>query len=249
MKHTESIERLSAFLDGELDDDARSAVEAHLADCAACREAEADLRRIVTAAREMPPAPPREDLWPAIAARLGDAAETLGTATPRTAKTGTAASIAGAGLGNPDPAWWRRRLVLSWPQALGAAAAVVAVAVAGAFWVARGPLPAADPELGLAAHSESLAASSDATFLALAGEVRMLRERLVVEDDRLDPETVRVLNKNLRLIEDAIAQSRAALASDPGSAEETGRFVASLSGKLELLRQATDVALARANGG
>lgn len=239
MKHTDIIERLSAYLDGELDGDARQALEAHLEECGACRQVEADMRRIVTAAREMPPAPPRQDLWPAVAARLGD----TGGAPTRPA------GASGAGLGSPDAAWWRRRLVLSWPQALGAAAAVVAVALAGAYWVARGPAPSADADAALAARSESLAASSDVAFLALAEEVGALRGRLELEDDRLDPETVRVLNKNLRLIEDAIAQSRAALASDPGSAEETGRFVASLSGKLELLRQATDVALAQANGG
>jgi anti-sigma factor RsiW len=231
MKHPDIIERLSALLDGELDAESAQDVENHLAACAECRDAAEDLNRILTAAREMPPAPPRQDLWPAIAARLDHPAE------------------ATVELGSSDASWWRRRLVLSWPQALGAAAAVAAVTVATAFWVTRGPETSGTTQAHLAAQTESLAASSDAAYGALADEVQVLHERLDAESGRLDPETVRVLTKNLRLIDDAIAQSRAALASDPASADETGRFVASLSGKLELLRQATDVALAQANGG
>ena len=242
MKHPDTIERLSALLDGELDAKTRREVEEHLAACAECRGAADDLGRIRAAAREMPPAPPSHDLWPAIAARLGESEQAA-------APAGGVSVTPAAELGSSDPSWWRRRLVLSWPQALGAAAAVALVTVATAFWVTRGPEPAGTTQAQFAAQTESLAASSDAAYRALSDEVQVLHERLEAESGRLDPETVRVLNKNLRLIDEAIAQSRAALASDPGSADETGRFVASLSGKLELLRQATDVALAQANGG
>jgi hypothetical protein len=75
-----------------------------------------------------------------------------------------------------------------------------------------------------------------------------LKLRLERDGDRLDPETVRILRKNLRLIEQALRESRAALASDPTRAEGSSRFAASLSGKVELLRQAADAALLQADG-
>ena len=235
MRHTDFMERLSALLDGELDVEARSEVEAHLTACADCREVANDLQELVAAAGEMAPVPPREDLWPALAARLG---ETLG-----------AARVMPSLAARPDRSFWRRRLTLSWPQAAGIAASVAAVAIAAAAWWARGPLPDSPPDARSAARTESLLASSDAAYLALSHEVQTLRTRLQDPSGRLDAETVRVLEKNLRLIEQAIAQSRSALASDPGYVDRSNRFVTSLSGKLELLRQATDVALAQANGG
>ena len=235
MKDEPYIDRLSEYFDGGLDALAKRELEAHLAGCAECRAVAEDFRRLTAAARELPPAPPSQDLWPAIAARLADEAGGDRPAVPT--------------LGHPNASWWRRRLVLSWPQATAAAAAVAAVTLAGAWWMARSPLPASPTGTLLSAHSESLAANSDAAYLTLASEVQTLRGRLDDESGRLDPETVRVLHKNLRLIDDAITQSRSALASDPAYADETGRFVASISGKLELLRQATDVALAQANGG
>jgi hypothetical protein len=51
-------DRLSAYLDGELDAAARAAVDAHLRDCAACRQELEDLAMVDSAARALPvPAP------------------------------------------------------------------------------------------------------------------------------------------------------------------------------------------------
>lgn len=60
------LERLSEFLDEDLDPSAQAACAAHLASCAECRELLADLRRVRDAARSLPTRPPSRDLWPGI---------------------------------------------------------------------------------------------------------------------------------------------------------------------------------------
>src|SRR5437899_2922027 len=64
-------DRLSEYLDGELTSPERTAFEAHLASCDACRTTLDELRRVVTNARALDDRPPAADLWPAVAARLG----------------------------------------------------------------------------------------------------------------------------------------------------------------------------------
>ncbi|HUP00446.1 MAG TPA: zf-HC2 domain-containing protein [Gemmatimonadota bacterium] len=63
-------ERLSAYLDGELNAAERQALETHLAHCAECAGVLADLERIVAEARGLEDRLPEEDLWPEIARRL-----------------------------------------------------------------------------------------------------------------------------------------------------------------------------------
>lgn len=49
------IDRIYAYLDGELSTREQAELEAHIARCPACREAVEDRRRLQTAAREIPP--------------------------------------------------------------------------------------------------------------------------------------------------------------------------------------------------
>ena len=65
---------------------------------------------------------------------------------------------------------------------------------------------------------------------------------LAVERERLRPETVALLERNLAVIDTAIAESRAALARDPASAELRRFFAAAARQKVELLRWAARVA-------
>src|SRR5712691_12042701 len=67
----EWTDRLSEYLDGELTSPERTAFEAHLASCDACRTTLDELRRVVTNARALDDRPPAADLWPAVAARIG----------------------------------------------------------------------------------------------------------------------------------------------------------------------------------
>ena len=57
--------------------------------------------------------------------------------------------------------------------------------------------------------------------------------------DALSPETLRLIEENLRLIDVALEQSRAALSADPGNSTARALAVAVLEKKLDLLRSAT----------
>ena len=52
-RHEHWIDELSDYMDGDLVDEDRAALEAHLAECGDCRDALADLRELVAAAREL----------------------------------------------------------------------------------------------------------------------------------------------------------------------------------------------------
>ncbi|HET6341434.1 MAG TPA: zf-HC2 domain-containing protein, partial [Gemmatimonadota bacterium] len=65
-----ATERLSAYLDGDLDAPDREAVERHLAVCGECAALLEDLDRLARAAGELEDREPAADLWPGIARRL-----------------------------------------------------------------------------------------------------------------------------------------------------------------------------------
>src|SRR5262245_53337108 len=113
-------ERLSEYLDGDLGDRDRIAIEAHLADCAPCREALEEMRAVVDRAHALEATGPDHDLWPAIAARI--------EASSRPAPARRTAP------------WWGWRLSLTLPQASLAAVALVAI-TAGAMWWTVGRAP------------------------------------------------------------------------------------------------------------
>lgn len=72
------IERLSPWIDGELEADEARALERHVEECAACGAALAQLRELRQRARELPDRAPERDLWPALAARLEPAVRRRG---------------------------------------------------------------------------------------------------------------------------------------------------------------------------
>jgi hypothetical protein len=109
--HDEWNDRLSEYLDGELEPRDRAALETHLAGCEPCRADLADLRAVVSRARSVPDRAPGADLWPGVAARIGTAAASR-------------------------PALARRRFAFTLPQLVAASLALI-VASGGMVWVAR----------------------------------------------------------------------------------------------------------------
>jgi hypothetical protein len=61
---------------------------------------------------------------------------------------------------------------------------------------------------------------------------------------RLSPETVRVLERNLKTIDTAISEARSALAADPGNVYLNDHLARTMRKKLDLLRQANAIAAA-----
>jgi predicted anti-sigma-YlaC factor YlaD len=71
MTCSEVDERLDDYLDGTLAEGEFQELELHLASCAACRDAEQKLRRLLAQASALPrEQTPARDLWPEIAERL-----------------------------------------------------------------------------------------------------------------------------------------------------------------------------------
>ena len=130
-------ERLSEYLDGELPEPEHLEIEAHLATCESCRDTLAGLSTVVERARTAPVIAPEQDLWPAIAARIG-AAEAEAPAVVPTAPGPAARRIRAA-----RPSWFGWRFTLTLPQAAAMAAALMVIAGAS-VWMAltRGLIPA-----------------------------------------------------------------------------------------------------------
>lgn len=229
---THPLAVLSDYLDGDLDATARAGIDAHLADCAACRAVVADLTEMRAAAgawREAEP-PPADDLWPGIAARLQG---------PREVAPGAPVLRA-----VPRLAWYQRRWSVGVPE-LAVAAALIAALGGTLLWprltppapVATGPVPvvAEADEFDIGAAQVTPVNFADAQYDAAVVDL----ERVLLEQrDRLDPRTVIVLERNLRIIDDAIGEARQALATDPANALLNAHLAGARQRKLDLLRRA-----------
>lgn len=223
-------DRLSDYLDDELSEAERRALETHLRSCAACAATLDELRRVVVRASalagEDAAAPsPGEDLWLGIAERIQPR--------PRAIPIGRAA---GSG---------RRRATFSMAQ-LAAACLVAAVLSGAAVWFAGSAGPRQSGELipGSASTegpAEPAAASHPAASTAA---VEDLRRALASGRDDLDPETVRTLEESLMVIEIAIREARRALDADPRNPYVRAHLDETMRRKVELLHRATMLASA-----
>lgn len=225
-------DHLSALLDDELDPAVRAGVEAHLRGCEACAADLAGLRLVVAEARAAAgrDAPPPRDLWSGIHARI---------ASPGTASFADAAARR---LPPRRTTLSARRIALTVPQLAAAAVLLMALAAAAA-WVLRGGAPAGGADAVIHAEIEPTPAAdavrpvnfADAQYDAAVADLeRALDERR----NDLHPRTVEILERNLKLIDAAIAQARQALEEDPANAYLNRHLVESRRRKLELLRRA-----------
>jgi anti-sigma factor RsiW len=223
--HEEWTDRLSDYLDGELEAADEAAVEAHLRECPECNAVLNDLKRVVARAQALDVRPPERDLWPGVSARIDR-------------------------LAPP------RRISFTLPQL--AAAAAVLIAISGTLAVklterqgppavAQGPAPT--PE-SAASQQTPDAAAVDAPFVervSLAdaqydAAVTDLEKALKNGRGRLDKATIDIVEHNLQIIDQAIAQARDALAADPANGYLSGHLVEARRRKLDLLRRAAALA-------
>jgi anti-sigma factor RsiW len=236
--HEEWTDQLSEYLDDELDAAGREAVEQHLRGCADCRAVLNDLKRVVAQAQTMPPRPLRADLWDGVAAGITES---------RQARVTPFASRPAA------------RFTFTAPQ-LAAAAVVLMAVSAGVAWrianrpgprvqstVAVGVAPAvsgADVTAGPVASERDTAAGASIVQVAYAdaqydAAVADLEKALKLGRGRLDASTIAIVEHNLQIIDQAIAQAREALAADPANSYLSGHLVEARRRKLDLLRRAT----------
>lgn len=228
-------ERLSEYVDGELDAPTRAAVDAHLAGCGACRATRDALERVVARARRTGYRAPSRDLWMAIES-----------------------TIVRDGAERALRARSRRLVTTSWVR-LAMAAALVAVVAGGLAWAIattratrssiasvgdttrRATPPAiADPVL-----APSTLGSSTLAVASYRDAAADLERAFVAGRATLRPETTRVIEENLRTIDLAIAQADSALRRDPGSAYLNQYLAATMQRKLKLMRRAVEITAAR----
>lgn len=233
------LDALSDYLDGDLDAAARAGIDAHLAVCNDCRAVVADLTALRTSAAGMAVAEvtPTADLWPGIAARLTGPREAAAAATSSTRAFGAQAR----------PAWYQRRWSVGLPELAIAATLVTAVGTALLWPRTVAVVPQANGPVPIIAEIESFESNdaqvapvnfADAQYDAAVGD---LEQVLLQQRERLDPRTVIVLERNLRIIDDAIREARQALASDPANTLLNAHLAGARQRKLDLLRRAAQI--------
>jgi hypothetical protein len=229
---------IGELTDGTLAPAERARLEAHLDQCAACRALAADLESIRREARNLPRLEPPASLW----TRIGEGLRAQGVTD---ADPGTAAAETGSA-----PARTGFRIGKTW---LAAAAALLIAIVGGAFVIQRMTRPPA-PQGDSARETAASPASTGSGNSGAAGLVESVEadlraaeqhyeraiaglEKIASADERtLDPQVAATLKKNLEIIDGAIAESRAALRSEPQSAPARESLFEALRRKMSLLQ-------------
>ena len=220
--HDAITDQLSDYLDGELTADEAARVDAHLRECAACNAVLNDLKRIVAQAQHLEARPPQTDLWGGIERRIERVAPP-------------------------------RRVSLTLPQLAAAAALLIAVSAATAIKLTAPQAPATAPIEQAAAAEPAAAEPSDAAATIAVTPVNFsdaqydaavadLEKALKAGRGRLDKTTIEIVEHNLQIIDQAIAQAREALAGDPANSYLSGHLVEARRRKLDLLRRAAALA-------
>ena len=234
--HTKWSDRFSDYTSGDLDAGDHRLVEAHLDGCGACRTTLAELRAVISAANALGDLEPPRDLWEGIAATIEAPLPTGHSADRKVIALPTATTSARR---DDAPA---RGLFFTTSQLMAASIALIAVS-ALVTW-------SAGPGLGVRAEGAppttsgmvSMVSTEMAPPAGIATELEALEATLAEVSSSLDPNTVRVLERNLRVIQQAIEDSQRALAQDPGNdflAEHLDRVY---QRKLTYLRDAAQVA-------
>jgi hypothetical protein len=218
---------LDDYLEGSLSGEEERRVREHLLECTVCRRGYESRVRVAGEMAELPVEgePPR-DLWPQIAWRI-EAGEQ--------ATHGRGARRFSASRRFNLPAWQ-----------LLAASIAVAVLSGGSVWYLlsagdRTPTSLVETAVPTLATPAGLEEALDEYAVSVSGLERILDEGREV----LDPETIRVLEENLAIIDRAIAEAQDALGKDPGSNVLRRLLTENLRRKVALLRQAAVAVHAR----
>jgi anti-sigma factor RsiW len=245
--HDSWTDKLSDYLDDELPPDEHAEVTAHLAQCPECWRTLAELKRVVAAASGLAPVPPRADLWKGVAARI---AVTPRHRPPRsfsfTLPQLAAASLLLATLSGGAVAYVLMGTIGRRNVQAGVSEAAGATATANPPTCSTTSPEQPDSQIpdatAFGADVVPAVGYADAQFDAAVAD---LERALEAGRNRLDPETIGVVEDNLSIIDRAIAEARRALQADPANGYLSGHLREARRRKLDLLRRAT--ALTEAN--
>ncbi len=264
-------EVLADFLERDVDDSTRAAVESHALGCEDCGALLADLRTLRIDAANLPVLAPSRDLWAGIARRI----------------EAPVVELPGRGARDASRVVDRSaRHTRRWIPISAAAAALVAITAGTTYYMATrrpvestarqvastslkpatvpgsvspvSPTPSAQdsstaPASASSARSRSLASGVEGARLVsnraakpsaeevYGAEIARLKRIVDMRRSGLDTATLNVIEKNLAVIDSAIAQCRAALAKDPASRYLIQSLNSSFETKVELLRTAAQL--------
>jgi anti-sigma factor RsiW len=212
------LNSIQEMVDGTLGAIRRSELEQHLEACDACRALLDDLQRVRRAAAALPSAPPPDRVWLQIAGRLRQEGR-IADAPPAPRRRGyawlaVAAALLVATAGS---------LFVLYPRSQPAAPASVAAArPAGNAVDAR--------TVETVQHEVEAAQKNYETAIAHLEDIAKANRQL------LDPQTARTLDKNVAITDMAIADSSAAVKSEPTSVAAREALFDSLRQKAALLQ-------------
>lgn len=250
---------LSDYLEADLAPADRRQVDAHVSSCVRCTALVRDLQAIRAGAADLPELAPSNDLWNGIARRIETPVMPF-AASPvpnvavrrRTIDRLKTAAIAAALVAVTAGVTYE----LTKNSATGTGTKNVAVATPVTKPVVAPPplTPDAPPRDSIQRSPDGLATPPSPPSqpsgsnmqpvvnapgaVTSSREIDRLRTIFLRNRSQLDPRTAAIIETNLKVIDDAIAQSKAALAQDPASRFLSNQLNSALDKKLELLRTA-----------
>ncbi len=220
MSSCEEVQReLNRFLDGSLPAADRAAVRAHLSGCAVCRGLHADLLRLRGVARTLGPIDPPDHVWLEIAGRIRLQDAPVAAPAPSPVR--------------PLPASPRPRPRAAFGQWIGLAAALLLITL-GLYWFqnrAPGAGEVMSPAMGDSATAELNQALQD-----YERAIRELETLAASGDSTIDPSLAETIHDSLSAIDQAIAESRTALFTNPESEPARASLFDALSRKIATLQ-------------
>jgi hypothetical protein len=206
-------------VDGTLDGERQPQLDAHVRACAACRQLLHDLKEIRAAAATLHRHTPSPEVWRAIAANTSS--------------------------GSPQPPtyeWKLRRARQMWPQLATAAALMITLGSGVWFATRTGSSPNSDAASTLVRNATSELQQAEQHY---QNAITALEQLTVAKDSSLDPALAAEISQSLASIDRAIADSRAALKSDPNSFVAQTSLLEALRMKVALLQETVSLMNAR----
>ena len=237
---------LADLLDGTLTPSDRGRMDAHRLDCAECDALAADFIRIKAEAAALPMLSPSTDLWAGIESRIGAEVIQLpvhtGEMQVETSDVVESAATFIAPISPLAAGAWRPRTVAPW-RALAAASVLIAVTSAITWSVAKVTTTRVASvqsdsgfEVAMAATRNVRLTSGRSLDETYDGEIATLRRLVDERRADIDSVTLAVVERNLAVIDQAIAESKMALAQSPTSAFLLDRLTDAYDSKLRTLR-------------
>jgi hypothetical protein len=263
MNCDEFTDKLAEFLERDVSESTRAAIEAHALECGECGPLLADLRRLRIDAANLPELAPSRDLWAGIAERI----ETPVVELPRSSRTavpvrrvsrrvwvGLAAAALVAVTATVTREITRRSIETSRETTTVATRGVPTSTQPLATMSSPPSVTSSDssarPEAAITKNSQAVtpmrAVSNKQTAeQTYDHEIAGLLAVYKFKQHDLDSSTVAVVARNMAIIDSAIAQCRLALRRDPASGYLMQSLNDALDTKVQLLRTAAALPASR----